>query len=450
MDIIDLLSSPWAITPEKLLEIQAIYAAHVRGEIPDYAAIEARLGRPLANEQQEYRLEQGGIAVLPIQGVIANKANLMTRISGGSSAQLLTRQVASMRADPRVRGAVLDFDTPGGSVFGIPALGAEIRALAAEKPTASVSTGMMASAGYWTGSAANAVYLSGSTDHVGSIGVVATHSYDPKRAGGQQVTEVTAGRYKRMVSDTGPLTQEGRAYLQSQVDELYRAFVEAVAENRRASVDDVLEHMADGRIFIGRQAVEAGLADGIATVETVVEQMATSPERFTQRRRAVFALGGLPAAGAAAAEPATASTSPAIPTTTTEAHTMTPTEAAAKFAAENPEAAALLRAEGATAETQRAADVRAQTIPGHEALIERLAADGKTTGADAAKAVVAAERQSRQAAATARRNDAPQPVATEPQELAPPPAATAEAASLRRAAAVLAADPYAGLNRRRA
>lgn len=448
MNLIDLLSSPWAVLPERLLEMQEIYAAHMRGEIPDIAAVEARLGRPLANEQQEYRIEQGGIAVLPIQGVIANKANLMTRVSGGASAQMLTQQVASMRSDPRVRGAVLDFDTPGGSVFGIPALAAEIRALAAEKPTASVSTGMMASAGYWTGSAANAVYLSGSTDHVGSIGVVATHSYNPARQGGAQVTEVTAGRYKRMISDTGPLTQEGRAYLQAQVDELYRAFVEAVADNRRASVDDVLEHMADGRTFIGRQAIEAGLADGIATVDAIVEQMATSPDKFTQRRRATFALGGITESSASAgATPA--GSEPA--TTTTEAQTMTPTEAAATFAAENPEAAALLRAEGRDAEMKRVQDVHAAALPGHEALIERLASDGKTTGAEAAMAVLAAERQFRAAAAAARRDDAPAPVPTEATEASavPPASASAGDASMRRAAAVLAAaDPYAGLNRR--
>lgn len=448
MNLIDLLSSPWAVLPERLLEMQEIYAAHMRGEIPDIAAVEARLGRPLANEQQEYRLEQGGIAVLPIQGVIANKANLMTRVSGGASAQMLTQQVASMRSDPRVRGAVLDFDTPGGSVFGIPALAAEIRALAAEKPTASVSTGMMASAGYWTGSAANAVYLSGSTDHVGSIGVVSTHSYNPARQGGAQVTEVTAGRYKRMASDTGPLTKEGRAYLQTQVDELYRAFVEAVADNRRASVDDVLEHMADGRIFIGRQAIEAGLADGIATVDAIVEQMATSPDKFTQRRRATFALGGITESSASAgATPAGSE----LATTTTEAQTMTPTEAAATFAAENPEAAALLRAEGRDAEMQRVQDVHAAALPGHEALIERLASDGKTTGAEAAMAVLAAERQFRTAAAAARRDDAPAPVPTDATEASavPPASASAGDASMRRAAAVLAAaDPYAGLNRR--
>jgi hypothetical protein len=53
---------------------------------------------------------------------------------------------------------------------------------------------------------------------------------------------------------------------------------------------------------------------------------------------------------------------------------------------------ATARAEGAEAERLRIADVRAQLIPGHEAVIETLAADGTSTGAEAAKAIVAAEK----------------------------------------------------------
>ena len=414
--LIDLLRSPWAVIPDRLEEIQAIYATHVRGEKIDIGAIEARLGRPLANEQQDYTIRDGGIAVLPIRGVMAPRATMLTQISGGTTADALTKQLESMALDPRVRGAVLAWDSPGGSVQGIPALAASIRALADAKPLVSVSEGTMASAAYWTGSAANAIYASGETDTLGSIGVVARHSYDPRNT---TTTEITAGRYKRIVSDTAPLTKEGRAYMQAQVDEIYAVFVETVAANRRASVEDVLSRMADGRIFIGRQARDAGLIDGFATVDTMVERMATNPDKFAKRGRAVFALGGLPAAGAAAAEP-TATTGEQPPattiTTTIEDHHMTPTEAAAKFAAENPEAAALLRAEGATAETKRAAEVRAAGLPGHEALIERLAADGKTTGAQAALAVVAAEQANRAAQATARTADAPKPVQQVPVE----------------------------------
>lgn len=433
MTLIDVLTSPWAILPDRLMEMQQIYATHLKGDKIDLEAVEARLGRPLANEQQDYRLEPGGIAVLPVSGVIANKANLFTKVSGGASAQLLTQQVSSMRADPRVRGAVLDFDTPGGSVFGIPALAAEIRALADEKPTVSVSTGMMASAGYWTGSAANAVYLSGETDYMGSIGVVATHSYNPKANGGQ-VTEITAGRYKRMASDSAPLTKEGRAYIQQQVDEIYRAFVEAVAQNRRADVSTVLERMADGRIFVGRQAVDAGLADGIATVETLVERMATNPDQFTTRKRAVFAVGAVTAAAVESGDLAVAeaqnSDEPVMSVeseTSPKGNAMTPQELAAAFAAEHPEACALIRAEGAEQERARIQSVREQSMPGHEELIEALAFDGKTSGPEAAVQVLAAEKAKIGKQADARMADAPAPVVQAADEQPEQPAVSAKA-----------------------
>lgn len=401
--------------PEKLAELQAIYSTHLRGEKIDLEAVEARLGRPLANDQQDYTVQEGGIAVLSLSGAISPKANMLTRVSGMASAQMFTKQIQSMAADPRVRGVVLDIDSPGGSVFGIPEAGAAVRALAAEKPTVACSTGMMCSAAYWIGSSAGSLYASGETDMIGSIGVVATHSYDPRNTSGQ-VTEVTAGKYKRIASDTAPLSDEGRAYLQQQVDHLYSAFVDAVAKNRRASAEDVIKHMADGRVFIGTQAVDAGLVDGIATVDALVERMANDPQKFAARRKAVFAVGSAQAsAGVAEAEAQPVIESgPVLPEASTkpnEVH-MDPKELAAKFAAESPEAAALLRAEGASAELDRVKAVKAAALPGHEALVEQLAMDGKTTGADAALQVIAAERGKTAVAAEARKAEAPAPVQT--------------------------------------
>lgn len=62
---------------------------------------------------------------------------------------------------------------------------------------------------------------------------------------------------------------------------------------------------------------------------------------------------------------------------------------------DRPDMVAALLAKGAQGERERIADVRAQTIPGHEALIAKLELDGKSTGADAAKAIVAAEKELR-------------------------------------------------------
>ncbi|MDO8778096.1 MAG: S49 family peptidase [Burkholderiaceae bacterium] len=418
MKLLDLLTAPWAIAPDKLREIQAIYSTHLRGEKIDIDAIEARLGRPLANEQQDYEMRQGGVAVLTLDGVMAPKANLMMRISGGVSTQMANTQIESAIADPRVTALVLAIDSPGGSVFGTPELGATIRELSATKPIVTVSEAMLASAAYWVGSAANAVYISGPSVMVGSIGIVASHSYDPKAAG--TVTEITAGKYKRIDSSTGPLSAEGLAYLQGRVDHLYSVFVDTVAGYRGVTPDAVLANMADGRVFIGSQAIDRGLVDGYATVDAMVEQLATNPAKFTRRHKAVFALGGLPS-------PAAASAGVQTPAHPTEPVLLNPPQIStqrttimdrATLEQQHPALFAQLQSEfaalGATSERTRIQAVESALIPGHEALIASLKFDGRTTGGDAALAVNQAERSIRTAQGAAANSDAPQPVKTTP------------------------------------
>lgn len=453
MKLLDILTSPWAIQPEKLQEIQAIYAAHFRGEKIDIEAIEARLNRPLANEQQEYELREGGVAVLAVDGVIAPKANLFTRVSGGASAQMLTKQIESAIADPRVRAMVLAIDSPGGSVFGTPELAAAIHELSATKPIVAVSEGIMASAAYWFGSAANAVFVSGPTVQVGSIGVVATHDYSP-RAPGAQMTEITAGRYKRIASGNAPLSEEGKAYMQAQVDHIYSVFVDAVAVHRGVTADDVLEHMADGRVFIGQQAINAGLVDGVSTVDATVEKLASNPAQFAKRRKAVFALGGLPVASAGDApdhDPSETvlSAGDAPNHNPTEKEPSMQVEASVSRESLERDHAALfaqLRSEfmtaGATAERDRILGIEAHSMPGHETLIAALKADGKTSPDQAAAQVLAAEKGKLKTAAAAMASEAPEPVAAAAE---PAPAAKPQANDIAtRASAIVAEAKAAG------
>ena len=67
MKLLDIITAPWAIEPAKLLEIQAIYATHLRGEKIDIPAVEARLGRPLDNTQQKGYAIQDGVAILSLR-----------------------------------------------------------------------------------------------------------------------------------------------------------------------------------------------------------------------------------------------------------------------------------------------------------------------------------------------------------------------------------------------
>jgi len=390
MNILDILYQPWAIAPDRLTEIQAIYATHLRGESIDIEAVEARIGRQLQNQSQGYQV-QDGAALIPLRGVMAPRMNLMSQVSGGTSTELFARDVQAALSDPQVKSIVLLVDSPGGSVGGTQAAAAAVMAARGVKPIATYSDGTMASAAYWVGSAADRVYISSGVDQVGSIGVVASHVDVSQREAqlGMKTTEVVAGRYKRIASQYGPLTESGRQSIQDQVDYLYSLFVGDVAAQRGVSTDKVLADMADGRVFIGQQAIDAGLVDAIGRIEGVIAEM---------NDRAATA------ARVTASIPAPRRSS------------MNHMQVAAAWAAENPEAAAMLRAEGAAGERDRIAAVRAQSLPGHEALIEKLAADGITTGAEAAIQVVAADRVRQQNLAQARLDDAMDPI---PQAAAP-------------------------------
>ena len=392
MNILDILYQPWAIAPDRLTEIQAIYATHLRGESIDIEAVEARIGRQLQNQSQGYQV-QDGAALIPLRGVMAPRMNLMSQVSGGTSTELFARDVQAALSDPQVKSIVLLVDSPGGSVGGTQAAAAAVMAARGVKPIATYSDGTMASAAYWVGSAADRVYISSGVDQVGSIGVVASHVDVSQREAqlGMKTTEIVAGRYKRIASQYGPLTESGRQLIQDQVDYLYSLFVGDVAAQRGVSTDKVLADMADGRVFIGQQAIDAGLVDAIGRIEGVIAEM---------NDRAATA------ARVTASIPAPRRSS------------MNPMQVAADWAAENPEAAAMLRAEGAAGERDRIAAVRAQSLPGHEALIEKLAADGITTGAEAAIQVVVADRVRQQNLAQARMDDAMDPIPQAPVSMA--------------------------------
>lgn len=384
MKLLDVLTAPWAIQPDKLMEIHAIYATHLRGDKIDIAAVEQRLGRPLANEPKRYDILDG-VAILPIEGVVAKRANLFMQISGGVSTELVARDLADAVNDPAVHSIILRIDSPGGTVDGTQNLASAITQARASKPVVTLAGGEIASAAYWFGSAAQAVYIEDSTTQVGSIGVVAAHR-DVSAAEAQRgvkTTEIAAGKYKRIASQYAPLSEEGRQSIQDQIDYMYSLFVGAVAIQRGVSEDKVLKDMADGRVFIGQQAIDAGLVDGVSTLGALVAQL--NAER----------------AGAAPSKPASKGTA-----------TMLTRE---QLAAQEPALLTAVLAEGAATERARIQAVEGALIPGHEALIASMKFDGKSSGGDAALAVNAAERALRATAAATLAKDAPNPV---------PPAAT--------------------------
>jgi capsid assembly protease len=398
MKLIDILLAPWAISAARLNEIRELYVAHTRREKLDLKAWEAASGRPAGSDREPYQVLDG-VAVIPLQGVLTKADSAWNRLCGMTGTAQIRQDLQTALNDPQVHSILLNIDSPGGTVDGTQELAAAVFAARAQKPIVSLADGCMCSAALWVGSAAEKVFITSDTTEVGSIGVVATH-VDVSKAEdqyGRKTTEITAGKYKRIASQYQPLSEEGRASIQAQVDHIYSVFVEEVAQFRAASVDTVLAQMADGRVFLGKQAIEAGLVDGVSTLSVLVAQMNEDRRSWT------------PGAGAA---------SISQPITSQES-TMDLKELREK----HPELAQALNDEGqkagAAAELTRVIGCLDAAIPGYEALARESALDGKSTPGETALKINSAQKADLSAAykKTQEGGPAPLPDGGDPQAL---------------------------------
>lgn len=262
--------TPWAIVPERLAILQEIIARHISGEKLD--AEEVQMVIHGAKRPADRRA--GNIAILPLFGTIFPRANMMTEVSGATSAEIFGKKFDELVNDPEVSAIVMDVDSPGGQVAGIEELSQKIYQARGKKPVVAIANHDMDSAAYWIGTAADEVVITPSGE-VGSIGVFAAH-WDESAAlemEGLKLTLISEGKYKTEGNPFQPLTEEAHAFIQGLVSEAYDAFVKAVARNRGRSVEVVRNDFGQGRVVGARQAVSLGMADRIATLDEMVGQL---------------------------------------------------------------------------------------------------------------------------------------------------------------------------------
>lgn len=249
--------TPLLIADTKIDEILTLYDSYQAG-----------ISIPLFTYEPPQMTIDNGVAVIPIHGVLSQRLNILQQIFGGVSTEDIQSLLDDALSSMFVREVVLDIDSPGGGVDGIASLAESIHNARSIKPITAYVNSTALSAAYWIASATNKIILSSLTSQVGSIGVVAIHRDISKaeEKAGIKTTEITAGKYKRIASRYAPLNEEGISEIQSQVNYIYQIFVDAVARYRGVRRDTVLNKMADGKIFIGKQAIDAGLADEIRTI----------------------------------------------------------------------------------------------------------------------------------------------------------------------------------------
>jgi len=260
-----LQSHSWAILPAKIEEI----IASSRILDLDQEAFVSLFDFD-ADEPGRYSIEDG-IAILNLHGVITKETDLFTMIfgGGGTGTKMLIQDFKAALEDDDVKGIMLDVDSPGGRVDATVELADLIFESRGQKPIVAF-TEDMGSAAYWIGSGADHVIADNAATQVGSIGIVLVHNELSKMAekNGETFTIFSSGKYKAAGNRFKPLDKDDKTYIQSMIDYNYSLFIDAVARNRGVSTEVADKQMSDGgKIFIGQQALDAGLVDRIANRE---------------------------------------------------------------------------------------------------------------------------------------------------------------------------------------
>lgn len=285
-------NSIWAIMPDKLEEIRELIELRADGRRLTKEEIRERIGDveqpqlradfdsdPLGAQQSD--VETTRIAVLNVFGTISQRMNAFMEFSGGTSTEQLANAFDDAIADESVAAVVLNVDSPGGSVAGVAEVADRIFAARGSKPIIAVANTCMCSAAYYIGSQADEIVAVPSATNIGNIGALTMHRETSKRDAdaGVKYTIVKSVKNKAEGNSVEPLSESAERHMQSRVDAFHGKFLEAVARGRSIDVESIDERFGYGRSYPADDAVRLGLADRIATIETVFSELfAASPQ----------------------------------------------------------------------------------------------------------------------------------------------------------------------------
>ena len=254
------------LTREQLLEQLAnLYVTSSYGKVQtislqDYALLKKPAAIGAKNK----------IAVIYAEGNIVDGEGY-DQVAGSRFARI----IADVRKDSTVKAVVLRVNSPGGSVLAAEKIKAEIDLLQERVPVIASYGDYAASGGYWISANCDKIYTDATT-LTGSIGVF---SIIPDFSGTisnklhVNITPVNSNKHADMYNCMRPLTTAETAYMQATVENVYKRFVEIVAEGRCMTADKV-ETLAQGRVWTGAEAVRNGLADEIGNIEDALKYAA--------------------------------------------------------------------------------------------------------------------------------------------------------------------------------
>lgn len=252
-----------------------------RGELGDRAGPRTDFSNPFMVLSQLFQPARRGttgptIAILHIDGAIidgdSTPAGPFSSTSVGS--RTIRNAIKKLASDGNIKGVIVRIDSPGGSAIASEVIWQGLQRLSAEKPVWVSVNGMAASGGYYIAVGGQRIYVNPSSI-VGSIGVVGgkisigglldkAHVHVVGRA---------RGPHADMFSMMNGWDDARMALIREKISETYELFASRVTHGR-PGID--LSKVAEGRLFLGHDAVRLGMADEIGTLEDAIADLATT------------------------------------------------------------------------------------------------------------------------------------------------------------------------------
>lgn len=286
LSLVNLVSGrPWAIRSEIAGHVRDLLHKEGIAGLRHLAELKAAIHADRIEARRERGAQVAGtVAVIPIIGTLTQRAEVIDSEQTRSTAEI-SDEVTGAAADPKVDAVVLEIDSPGGEVYGVPEAWEAIRQARKLKPIVAAANSVAASAGYYLFSAADEGWITPSGE-VGSVGVFALH-IDASKAiedMGEKWDFIVAtdSPHKIDGAPTGPLSEDARGWLQKTVDRYMAMFVRDVAKGRGVSTKAVLSRFGGGRMLGAEDAVAAKMADGVGTLDVAIRRAG----QLAQERRA--------------------------------------------------------------------------------------------------------------------------------------------------------------------
>lgn len=230
----------------------------------------------LASVAKEEKKSENKIAVVYACGDIVDEGS-------GISSEEFVPLFTKIRKDKDIKAVVMRVNSPGGSAYASEQMWAEIEAIKASGKKVIVSMGeMAASGGYYISSGADYIFAENTT-LTGSIGVFGMMPCAKELVNDKLGLSFDAARTHKFSSFSSGealyvgMQEEEAMAMQRSVENTYDLFTRRCAEGRNMSQDDI-KKIAEGRVWIGKKAVELGLVDAVGSLEDAIAYAATVSE----------------------------------------------------------------------------------------------------------------------------------------------------------------------------